>query len=221
VKSYYESIDHDVLMDQLKQVIPDPLVLRLLRGYLQHLEDDGGILRPVNRGISLGCPLSPLMSALYLKPLDQAMEKTGLFYARFMDDWVVLSPTRWKLRKAIKVANQVLERLKVEKHPDKTFVGRIDRGFDFMGYHYTSRSHRGLEVASKTIENYVARIARLYEQGASLERIGTYIRNWWRWANSGVYLKHINPCQPSLIPTSIHCKSLRPYLSRITGNVKC
>jgi hypothetical protein len=120
VKGYYESIDHDCLMEQLKQLITDPLVLRLLRGYLQHLEDDGGILRPVNRGISLGCPLSPLMSALYLKSLDQAMETSGLFYARFMDDWVVLAPTRWKLRKAIKKANQVLEQLIVEKHPDKT-----------------------------------------------------------------------------------------------------
>lgn len=47
------------------------------------------------------------------------MTNTGLFYARFMDDWVVLAPTRPPLRVAIKQANQVLESLKVEKHPDK------------------------------------------------------------------------------------------------------
>ncbi len=97
----------------------------------------------------------------YLKPLDDAMEKTGLFYARFMDDWVVLSPSRWKLRKAIRKANQVLAQLKVEKHPDKTFIGKVDRGFDFLGYHFTPRAAYGLEVANKTIENHVTNIITL------------------------------------------------------------
>ena len=112
------------------------------------------------------------------------MESTGLFYARFMDDWVVLSPTRWKLRKAIKKANRMLQHLIVEKHPDKTFIGRVARGFDFMGYHFTPGAAHGIEVAKKTIENHVARITRLYEQGADVERIGTYVRHWWCWLNS-------------------------------------
>lgn len=41
------------------------------------------------------------------------MAETGLFYARFMDDWVVLAPTRWKLREAIRAVNQALSALKV------------------------------------------------------------------------------------------------------------
>ncbi len=68
-------------------------VLKLVWGYLRHLEDDGGIYLNVKQGISLGCPLSPLIATIYLKPLDDAMEKSDLFYARFLDDWVVLSPT--------------------------------------------------------------------------------------------------------------------------------
>ena len=51
-------------------------------------------LRRRNNRFELGCPLSPLMGALYLKRLDERMERTGLFYARFMDDWVVLAPRR-------------------------------------------------------------------------------------------------------------------------------
>jgi len=61
----------------------------------------------------LGCPLSPIMGALYLKELDDRMAETGLFYRRFMDDWVILAPTRWKLRSAIKIVNQILNDLKV------------------------------------------------------------------------------------------------------------
>ncbi len=49
---------------------------------------------------------------------DDSMEKTGLFYARYMDDWVVIAPTRWKLRSAIRIVNKTLGLLKIEQHPD-------------------------------------------------------------------------------------------------------
>ncbi len=73
----------------------------------------------------------------------------GLFYTRFMDDWVVLAPTRHKLRKAIKVVNQTLAELKLKKYPDKTFIARIEAGFDFLGYHF---SPGGLTLAPQTID---------------------------------------------------------------------
>jgi hypothetical protein len=48
------------------------------------------------------------MGALFLKPLDDRMAELGCFYVRFMDDWVVLVPIRWKLRQAIKAVNEVM-----------------------------------------------------------------------------------------------------------------
>jgi hypothetical protein len=59
--------------------------------------------------------------------MDDAMVNTGLFYARFLDDWVVLAPTRPPLKAAIKHANQVLEAHNVDKHPDKRVSGRSPR----------------------------------------------------------------------------------------------
>ncbi len=46
---------------------------------------------------------------------------------------VVLAPARWKLRRAVKAVNEVLGSLCLLKHPDKTVVGRTERGFDFLG----------------------------------------------------------------------------------------
>jgi hypothetical protein len=137
----------------------------------------------VKRGISLGCPLSPLMGALYLKLLDERVESTGLAYARFMDDWVILAPTRWKLRQAIRLVNQTLAELHVEQHPDKTFIGRISRGFDFLGYAFNPA---GLEVAPQAVERCVQRASQLYEQGVDLIHIRTYVGRWLRWARSGL-----------------------------------
>ena len=105
--------------------------------YTRRTVNDDGIYEDIHRGITLGCPLPPLMGALYLKQLDERMGATGLFYARYMDDWVVLAPTRWRLRKAIKLVNETLAELEVEKHPDKTYIGRISRGFDFLGYTFS------------------------------------------------------------------------------------
>ncbi len=64
------------------------------------------------------------------------MERLGLFYVRFMDDVLVLAPSRWKLRRAVRAVNEILQTLRREKHPDKTFIGRIEKGFDFLGYHF-------------------------------------------------------------------------------------
>jgi hypothetical protein len=71
-----------------------------------------------------------------------------------MDDVLILAPTRWKLREAIRVLNQTFSELRLEKHPDKTFIGHIEKGFDFLGYHF---SPEGLSIAEKTIEKFLAR----------------------------------------------------------------
>jgi hypothetical protein len=144
---------------------------------------DGGLHEDVERGISRGCPLSPLMGALYLKLLDERVEETGLAYARFMDNWVILAPTRWKLREAIRLVNQTKAELHVEQHPAKTFIGRISRGFDFLGYAFTPA---GLDAAPQAVERCVERVSQLYEQGVDLIHIGTYVRRWLRWARSGI-----------------------------------
>jgi hypothetical protein len=110
---------------------------------------------PTEKGISLGCPLSPLIGGFFLNAHDAAAAKLRLFYVRFMDDILILAPTRWQLRGAVKVVNQILGALSLEKHPDKTFIGRIERGFDFLGYHF---SPAGLSVAEKTIENFLVSV---------------------------------------------------------------
>jgi hypothetical protein len=72
--------------------------------------------------------------------------------------------------------------LRLEKHPDKTFIGRIEKGFDFLGYHF---SPDGLSVAEKTIGKFLARAVQLYEQEQeepfSSPLFGLYVRRWVSW----------------------------------------
>ncbi|BAY23227.1 hypothetical protein NIES2100_29910 [Calothrix sp. NIES-2100] len=73
--------------------------------------------------------------------------------------------------------------LQVEKHPDKTFMGRIARGFNFLGYFF---SQLGLGMAMKTVARMQDLVSRLYEQGADVFRIEMYVRRWWLWVKGGV-----------------------------------
>ncbi len=73
------------------------------------------------------------------------------------------------------------------ENSDKTVIGNIERSFGFLGYHF---GRDGLSVAKNTIENFVARAIRLYEQEpgeafASI-RFGLYVQRWARWVRAGI-----------------------------------
>ena len=127
-----------------------------------------------------------MIGGFFLNALDAAAAKLRLFYVRFMDDILILASTRWQLRGAVKVVNQMLGTLMLEKHPDKTFIGRIKRGFDFLGCHF---SPAGLTVAAKTIANFIEKASQLYEQKRSAVLAATalemHVRRWVQWTTSG------------------------------------
>lgn len=103
-----------------------------------------------------------------------------------MDDWIVLATTRRHLRRAVRITHQILEALKLRTHPDKTFIGRIERGFDFLGYLLCPGA---LQPAHSTLDNFFANVARLYERNLSAPRkakqMGDYVRNWLAWLLGG------------------------------------
>ncbi len=58
-------------------------------------------------------------------------------------------------------SNGIFTTLGLEKHPNKTFIGRVEKGFDFLGYCLWPDR---LTVAQATVERFLARVTRLYEQ---------------------------------------------------------
>ena len=163
VKSYYASIDHYKLMDQLAEHVSDRDTLNLLWQYMHRTVEFGGTFREIKRGIPAGCSLSPLIGAFHLHALDVEMttKHTGCFYIRYMDDILILAPSRWRLRRAIAGVKGHLSTLGLELHPDKTSMGPIARGFDFLGYQHDPT---GLRLSHITLQRHQEKLTRLYEQ---------------------------------------------------------
>ena len=96
VKSFYASIDHFVLLEQLEPFVRDRRVMSLLVQYLRRNHEHGGTFHSVTRGISAGCPLSPLIGAFHLYKLDclVTQKHPSCFYIRYMDDILILAASR-------------------------------------------------------------------------------------------------------------------------------
>ncbi len=166
VKSYYASIDHNILLDALSRHIADKVVINLVSRFLNRSVEFGGTFTHYTKGISRGCALSPLLGAFYLREMDEALSRQSVFYIRYMDDIVIVASNCHKLRRAIGKLNRILEALNLEKHPDKTFIGKATRGFDFLGYHFRQvlAGRAVVSVAKQTIANFNAKLAALQER---------------------------------------------------------
>ncbi|WP_131795838.1 reverse transcriptase/maturase family protein [Fluoribacter gormanii] len=132
VSSFYDTMNHAVLMREIKHVITDKKIIRLIYQYLNRCDVLDGEHRLITRGILMGCRLSPLMRAIALKSLDAVVE-SGCAYVRYMDDWVILTKTHSALRRIIRKMHRVLQTIKFKLARDKTFIGSIPSGFDFLG----------------------------------------------------------------------------------------
>ena len=183
VARYYDSMDHSVLLALLAREDPSERLFAIVSEYLARPD-----MRRTGRGMVAGGSLSPLLGALYLKPLDDAIERLvasgKIFYVRYMDDFVLLARTRWHLREAIATVYRVMKELKLCLHREKRFVGKIGGGFSFLGY----RVHPGRKLRPSTegVRRMTTRFRRLYEQGATGTRLWEYVSRWTRWLWGGL-----------------------------------
>jgi RNA-directed DNA polymerase len=145
IRDYFGSIDHDKLMKLVERRISDRRVLKLLRQWLRAgVMDDGREVETLS-GSPQGAVISPLLSNIFLHVLDVAWERHGAHLGtlvRYADDFVVMCSTKSACEQAEKRVREVLARLGLELHPDKT--RRVDlswgkEGFDFLGCHLRKR----------------------------------------------------------------------------------
>ena len=144
LKGYFDSIPHDRLLARLEAKIADGPVLRLIAAFLKAEIMDGLTHWTPESGAPQGAVLSPLLSNVYLDPLDHQVAAAGLEMVRYADDFVILCRTADDARRALVLVQAWVSENGLTLHPTKTrIVDARDEGFDFLGYHF-QRTRRGI-----------------------------------------------------------------------------
>jgi RNA-directed DNA polymerase len=137
LKSYFDTIPHDQLLAEVRQHIADSRVLGLIAAFLQAEILEGAQHWTPDRGAPQGAVLSPLLSNLYLNPLDHLMAERGYAMTRYADDLVIQCRSRAEAEQALQLVQTWVAERGLTLHPTKTkIVDAETEGFEFLGYRF-------------------------------------------------------------------------------------
>ena len=138
IKSYFDTISHDILMRDIKEQIADGRVLELIEGYLKQGVIDGLDQWEPESGTPQGAVISPLLANIYLNEIDHEMKLKGYEMVRYADDFVILCSTEEGANNALTLMKARIEERGLTLHPGKTRIVDVTMkgGFDFLGYHF-------------------------------------------------------------------------------------
>jgi RNA-directed DNA polymerase len=137
LKSYFDTIPKDRLLGLVAGKVADGRILKLVEAFLgQSVLDDTREWVP-EQGTPQGAVISPLLSNIYLNPLDHLMAGRGFEMVRYADDFVVLCRSPQEATEALAVVRDWTEKAGLTLHSMKTrLVDARSDGFDFLGYHF-------------------------------------------------------------------------------------
>jgi RNA-directed DNA polymerase len=191
LKGYFDSIPHDGLMSRLKEKVADGPVLSLIESFLKANIMDGMQEWTPEAGAPQGAVLSPLLSNIYLDPLDHLVARSGFEMVRYADDFVILCRTPEEALRALELVQQWVSDNGLTLHPTKTkVVDARTEGFDFLGYHFHGTKRWPREKSIKKLKDTI-RAKTKRTQGDSLyEIIGSLNRTLRGWFT---YFQHSRP----------------------------
>lgn len=134
IQSYFDNIDHEILIKLVERRISDRRVLKTIRKWLKAGVMENGKKQPTEKGSPQGGVISPLLANIYLHVMDTYWTKEARHLSelyRYCDDFVVICRTKEQAIEARQRIQAILKLLKPTLHPTKT---TRKEGFDFLGF---------------------------------------------------------------------------------------
>jgi group II intron reverse transcriptase/maturase len=226
LKSYFDTIPHDRLLEQVQRRVHDRSIVRLIRRWLKAgILVDGRVNYP-DRGSPQGGVLSPLLSNLYLHEVDREFHRRGakVHLVRYADDLLILCGTQKDAQKAYERLAEVLNDLGLTLNAEKTRMVHAETGFDFLGFSFRPGTYprngrkrttmikiprrRALEGIRQRIKDAVKSVPLNEAVGTAVKTVNARLKGWTNYFRIG----HLYPFLKGLIWHAE--KQLRIFLRR-------
>jgi len=178
---FFDTVDHDVLMQRVSRKVKDKRILALIGKYLRAGAMVAGRLQESRMGVPQGGPLSPILANILLDDLDKELERRGLRFARYADDFVILVRSPRAGKRVMGSIRRFLEReLKLTVNEQKSSVAATDR-ITFLGFAFTKGK---IVWSEKSFAKFKHQVRELTGRSwfVSMEyrykKLSEYLRGW-------------------------------------------
>lgn len=185
LSKFFDEVHHDRLLAKLGHRIKDRRVIHLIERYLRSGMMRNGVKEPRSKGTPQGSPLSPLLSNIVLDELDKELERRGLSYVRYADDFQIYVKTRRSAERVKASTQRFLEKqLRLKVNESKSAIGRPWER-DFLGYSFTTDKQTKLKPSKTSIKRLRQKIKQQFRQGKGRhlprfirENLNPILRGW-------------------------------------------
>lgn len=173
ILKFFENIQIERLIKLLQRRIHDERVINLVNLCL-HMKsvDSYGIIHNKEIGVYQGSLLAPVLSNIYLTDFDRWMEHISKQYIRYSDDILILGNDKFVLEELLGRMSVFLEKYGLILKEDKTFIGKLEEGFTFLGYNF---DNKGKAVPVNAVNHLKERLEEQWLQNTTLS-IGEKIK---------------------------------------------
>ena len=178
---FFDTVNHDVLMNLLGRTIGDKRLLALIGRYLRAGVLVGECTEPSEVGTPQGGPLSPLLANILLDQLDLELQRRGHRFARYADDMIILVKSPRAAQRVMQSITRYLEHcLKLKVNPAKSKVAPMSE----CGFLSFTIKGKKIRWTDKALAQFKHRVKELTGRswGVSmdyrLQKLGQYVRGW-------------------------------------------
>jgi group II intron reverse transcriptase/maturase len=185
LQKYFDTVNHDKLLQMLRDEIEDNRVIGLIRKFLKSGVLVGGFVSHSDEGVPQGGPLSPLLSNIYLTKLDKMLEGRGLHFVRYADDCNIYVKSRRAAERVMQTVTSFLEKtLRLKVNQDKSKVGSPLK-LKFLGFSmWNINGKSGIRVHEKSVKRFKEKVVKITKRNRGrsfktiVEELRTYTRGW-------------------------------------------